>query len=210
VTNGTIAAFYPYDEPFGYEWTSGNQAAETTAELNFVGGLIHKTFSGSKVATTLTGPDTFTYFTHGQNIIPSSFDWIGIDIYGCWSSCTDTRNVLTEPYTWYVSTLEANLSAGQKVMLLPGTSIFYGGTYAQWKANVTAAQWQPFVTSNASYVQDILNLSVTDYAHIVGDFGYQYQTYNVPNNTVWIGAIDPSMTSILDVLTNYGTNIMRR
>ena len=206
----SIVAFFPYDEPFGSEWTKGNKAADTTAELNFVADVIHGTFKSSKVATTLTGPNTFTYFVHGQNILPARFDWIGIDIYGCWESCPDTQNVLIKPYTWYVSTLEANLYRNQKIILLPGTAIYYGGTYEQWQANVTASQWQPIVKSNAHYVQNILNLSVTDYTHIVGDFGFLYQTYHVPNRTIWVGAVDPSMAAILKVLTDFGKNIMQR
>jgi hypothetical protein len=209
VANGTIAAFYPYDEPFGSEWTSGNQAAETTAELNYAGGAIHKSFSGSKVATTLTGANTFTYFTHGQNIIPSDIDWIGIDVYECWTSCTDSSGVLNEPYSWYVSTLEANLSSTQRVLLLPATALYYNGTYQQWQANEPASKWQPIVSSNAAIAQDILNLGVTDYTHIIGEFGFLYQTY-YDGNQVWIGADDPSMTTMLNVLTNFGDNIMNR
>jgi hypothetical protein len=220
VTNGTIAAFYPYDEPFTYqpsslnEWTSGNQAAETTAELNYAASVIHGSvtgvagFSGSKVATTLTSAETFTFFTHGQNIIPSNVDWIGIDIYECWTSCSDSSGNLTEPYSWYVSTLEANLYSGQRVMLLPATAIYYGGTYQQWQANVPASVWQPEVSSNAFIVQDILNLGVTD-THVIGEFGFLYQTY-YDGADVWIGADDPSMTTMLDVLTNYGINVMKR
>ena len=209
-TNGTIAAFYPYDEPFASEWTSGNQAAATTAELNYAGSSIHGTISGSKVATTLTGANTFTYFTHGQNIIPLDLDWIGIDIYSCWSSCSDMNNVLTEPYTWYFSTLEANLSANQKIMLLPASSIYHNSTYQEWQADVPASEWQPIVTSNAAIVQNILNLGVADYTHVIGEFGFMYQTWNVPGNQVWIGADDPSMTTMLNVLTNFGENIMNR
>jgi hypothetical protein len=221
VANGTIAAFYPYDEPFTYtpsslnEWTSGNQAAETTAELNYVASVIHGNvtgvagFSGSKVATTLTSAETFTFFTHDQNIIPSNVDWIGIDIYGCWSSCSDTSGSLTEPYSWYVSTLEAKLSSTQKVILLPMTAIYYGGgNYQYWQANVPASEWQPEVSSNAAIAQDILNLGITD-THIIGEFGFVYQTL-YGSADVWIGADDPSMTTMLDVLTNYGINVMKR
>jgi hypothetical protein len=221
VNNGTIAAFYPYDEPFTYkpsslnEWTSGNQAAETTAELNYAASVIHGKiagvdgFSGSKVATTLTSAETFTFFTHNQNIIPSNVDWIGIDIYGCWSSCSDSSGSLTEPYSWYVSTLEAQLSSTQRVILLPGTAIYYGlGTYQYWQANVPASEWQPEVSSNAAIVQDILNLGITD-THIIGEFGFVYQTlYGAAD--VWIGADDPSMTTMLNVLTKFGKDIMNR
>jgi hypothetical protein len=218
VANGTIAAFYPYDEPFKkpypQEWTSGNQAGEITTELNYAGSVIHGSvtgvagFSGSKVATTLTSADTFTFFTHEQNIIPSNLDWIGIDIYECWSACTDSSGVLTETYPWYVSTLEANLSSNQSVILLPATALYYPGTYQQWQANEPASEWQPIVTSNAAIVQDILNLGVTD-THIIGEFGFLYQTfYDTPD--VWIGADDPSMTTMLNVLTNFGKDIMNR
>jgi len=75
-----------------------------------------------------TGANTFTYLVHGQNVIPSSYDWIGIDIYECWTGCQDTNKTLSESYSWYVQNLEANLYSGQKVILLPATAVYTPGT----------------------------------------------------------------------------------
>jgi hypothetical protein len=85
VANGTLVAFYPYDEPIGGEWSAGNLASDTTSYLNSVASVIKQTFPATKVAMVFTGANTFTYLAHGQNVIPSSYDWIGIDIYECWT-----------------------------------------------------------------------------------------------------------------------------
>jgi hypothetical protein len=213
VANGTIAAFYPYDEPFSKEWTAGNQDSQTTGELDFAADVIHGTFKGSKVAMTLTGANTFTYLTHGQNILPSHFDWIGIDLYGCWRYCSDNDKVLTEPYTWYVSTLEKNLYRNQKLILLPGTAVFRRGPYEEFEAGYAAKPdpgWDDEVRSQAQNVQNILSLSLTDHAHIVGEFGFLYQTYKVSQNAQWVGAADPTMKPMLNVVSAFGKNVMKR
>ena len=64
------------------------------------------------------------------------------------------------------------------------------------------------VSSNAAIVQDILNLGVTD-THIIGEFGFLYQTFH-DGADVWIGADDPSMTTMLEVLTDFGKDVMNR
>ena len=154
-----------------------------------------------------TGANTFTYLVHGQNVIPSSYDWIGIDIYECWTGCQDTNKTLSESYSWYVQNLEANLYSGQKVILLPATAVYTPGTYAQFETNPPSNLSQ-YVT----IVQNILDLAGTD-SHVVGVFGFLYQTYyqNGPNNPqVWVGCNDPRMASMLNVVTAFGKNVEKR
>ena len=208
VSNGTIAAFYPYDEPIGGEWSAGNKTSDTTSYLNSVATTIKQTFPSAKVAMVFTGANTFTYLVHGQNVIPSSYDWIGIDIYECWTVCQDANKTLSESYSWYVQNLEANLYSGQKVILLPATAVYTPGTYAQFEANPPLSD----INTDAGIVQDILDLAGAD-NHVVGVFGFLYQTYyqnGSANPKVWVGCSDPKMTSMLNVMTEFGKNVEKR
>lgn len=209
VNNGTIVAFYPYDEPFGGTWAAGNNASDTTSYLNFVAQTIKQTFSTTKVAMVFTGANTFTYLQHGQNVIPSSYDWIGIDLYECWSLCPNGGGgPITGSYTWFLQTLESHLYSGQRVILLPATAIYYGGTLAQFRA-LPSSNWSGYV----SMVNNIFTLSETD-NHVVGVFGFLYQNYyqggSPTSPQVWVGASDPSMAAMLTAVTNFGKNVEKR
>lgn len=207
VANGTLVAFWPYDEPIGGEWLAGNNASDTTSYLSSAATVIKQSFPSSKVGMFFTGAETFTYLVHGQNVIPSNFDWIGVDIYECWSTCKDSSGTLSYPYSWYVQNLESNLHSGQKVILAPATAVYTPGTYAQFEAN-PPSNLSTYVTQ----VQDILDLAGTD-SHVIGVFGFLYQTYyqNGPNNPqVWVGCSDPRMTNMLNVVTEFGKNVEKR
>jgi hypothetical protein len=202
VANGTIAAFFPYDEPFGVGWSSGNNASTTTTYLASAGSVIKQSFPSAKVGTFFSGTLTFTYLTHGQNVIPSNFDWIGIDIYSCWYTCSS--NGLSEPYTWYVQTLEANLYSGQKVILLPASAYNYGGTLAQFHANPPSD-----IYTQVTYSQNILDLAGTD-PHVIGVFGFLYQTINPNGPSVWVGTSDLDMGRMLAIFEEFGQDVEKR
>lgn len=204
VSNKTIVAFFPYDEPIGGEWLAGNNASTTTSYLVSAGSVIKKSFPSAKVGMFFTGAETFTYLVHGQNVIPANFDWIGIDIYGCWYTCRDSSGTLSNSYTWYVQTLEANLSSSQEVILVPASAYNYGGTLAQFRANPPSDLY-----TQVSYSQNILDLAGTD-SHVIGTFGFTYQTFYPPGGGVWVGASDQSMTGMLNIFKEFGQNVEKR
>jgi hypothetical protein len=217
VADGTIVAFYPWDEPFGQVYPNTAGAAVVTQKLDFIASTVKASFPTAKLAMVFTGSLTFSFLQHGENIIPSGFDWIGIDMYGCFAGCsytdkTNAANDFTENYAWYVALLEKYLTPTQEVMLLPGTAVFYGGSATQF-ATLTASAWQPWVTSNTADVESILNIAEHD-ARVVGVFGFLYQTYyqsaNLTGPGVWVGANDPTMAPMLSTLTNFGRSVMGR
>jgi hypothetical protein len=211
VANGTIAAFYPYDEPFGAEWSAGNNAMTTTSYLNTVASIIKNTFPNTKVAMVFTGTLTFTYLKNAENIIPQNYDWIGIDIYNCWTGCQDPQGQLNQNYSWYVQELEQNLYPNQKVILLPGTAIYVGESYTAFQGNQNG--WPGEVQLQTGYVQDILGIAATD-SHVVGVFGFLYQALfvnaSLSAGTTWIGADDPTMTPMMNALVNFGQTYLGR
>jgi hypothetical protein len=216
VADGTIVAFYPWDEPFSQVYPDTAGAAVRTGELNFIASTIKKSFPTAKVALVFTASLTFSFLVHNVNIIPANFDWIGIDIYQCFASCTNNDTVnpannFTQPYQWYVTELEKYLTPNQRVMLLPGTAIYYGNTYAVFETLPPSA-WQPYVTGYTADVQGILNIAAHD-PRVVGVFGFLFQSYydnGIANPGFHVGANDPTMTTMMNALVSYGHSVVNR
>lgn len=94
VLDGTIAAFYPLDEPYQQAPKAGYTDAQMLNALNIAGNTIHRTFPATPIAVITTTMSVYA----PQNLIPSTFDWIGVDEYGpklegCWEKCTNNLSV---------------------------------------------------------------------------------------------------------------------
>lgn len=94
VLDGTVAAFYPLDEPYQQAPKAGYSDGQMLNALNIAGNTIHQTFPATPIAVITTTMSVYA----AQNLVPSTFDWIGVDEYGpnlegCWEKCTYNRSV---------------------------------------------------------------------------------------------------------------------
>jgi hypothetical protein len=84
VDDGTIVAFYPIDEPYGAAFNGTISYGQMLSQLDTVGTTVKASFPTAKLAMVFTVNDFPTLAK--SNIIPHSFDSIGFDCYGSWSS----------------------------------------------------------------------------------------------------------------------------
>lgn len=109
VTDGTILAFYPLDEPYNKLEKNKKTKKQMRQMLETIGSTIKTTFPGSLVAV-IFGVDGNGF--SGQ--VPRNYDWIGFDVYDCWDNCVGKS--IPQIY----EELKSNLtSAEQKIFLVP-------------------------------------------------------------------------------------------
>jgi hypothetical protein len=193
VNNGTIVAFYPFDEPYLAASNSGLTYAQMQSQLETVGSTIKASFPNAKITMLFTINDFATLAQ--QNIIPTNYDWISFDCYGSWTTCG------SHSIPWYLGEIEAHLQAGQRVLLFPDTSIFV-------PVSATLGYDTYWINADNGRLLNYFQLAQTD-PNVIGMFGFLYQNY-VTGSDVWLGAADPYMAPVLTTWQSFGSGVMGR
>jgi F5/8 type C domain len=111
---GTVAAVYPYDEPYYNASKKRTSVVTMRSYLTTVAAEIRARFSLIPVGTLLSVDPV--EFNLGSSYF-SMFDWVGFDCYGPWEACGPESPQKTMRY--YIDTLRGKLGSSQRMIAVP-------------------------------------------------------------------------------------------
>ncbi len=120
VANGSIVAFYLYDEPYGNWKTLGVSRSSAYTKLQTAARAIKASFPNTPIMViegrTDIDPQSTDPSVPGKTIhFPPEIDWVGFDCYGGFESC-GAEGHSTQ---YYLDLLKSGMTSTQKIVLVP-------------------------------------------------------------------------------------------
>lgn len=185
VSDGTIVAFYPLDEPYNLPKRNGRSIREVRDMLETIAATIKGTFPQVNLAVTFgRGLESATV------PLPRNFDWFGFDAYDCWDSCPPSNLSAPELLDRLQSLLPSHNS---KLFLVPDT----------WKSTAGAPN-STQVSNMITLFNKFLNLA-QNRNRVIGIFNFIYQDTYDKKGHVFPGA--GSIPALKQRLIKVGTKI---
>ena len=105
-----MAAFYPLDEPFHNGHAAGRTQAEMKRNLETIISTIKQRFPQTPTAVIFAAPTIKG--AYGAFVIPTGYDWLGVDCYGDFDRCGDG----SQSVPWYFDRIRDKLNPAQRMI----------------------------------------------------------------------------------------------